>query len=107
MGGKMAEVKVPKTGDFTERLELAVVVSHTPEGLFILEFLKPEVFLYADEETGRFTKQEGKLASDVRIYIPPKTAKRLLNALKEQIEKYEEKYGKIIDSSETLAENKN
>ncbi len=86
----MGEVKVPKTSDFTERLEMAAVVAHTPEGLVILEFLKPDISLYADEKTGKLIKQEGKLASDVRIYLPLKTAKGLLNLLKEHIEKLEE-----------------
>jgi len=99
------EVEVPKTKDFTERLESAIVVAHTPDQMFIIEFLKPEISLYADKRTGKFTKQEGKLASDVRIYLPPKTAKSLLNALKEQIEKYEKEYGKIEDTSKSLTRN--
>jgi len=97
MGVGMEEnmTEVRRSQSFVERLAFNVVVGFTDEGTFVLEFLKPDLSLYAEEETGRIIGHGGKLVSDVRIYLPPKTARRMLSALEKSIEEYEKKFGEI------------
>ncbi|NJE26439.1 DUF3467 domain-containing protein [Thermococcus sp. MV5] len=89
------KTEVSKSQSFVERLSFKVVVGFTDEGTFVLEFLKPELSLYAEEETGRIIEHGGRLVSDVRIYLPPKTAKKMLSALEKSIKDYEKKFGEI------------
>lgn len=95
------EVETPKSPNFVERLVTNVVINHTPDDLFIIEFLRPELSLYAEKDSGKILGHKGMLVSDVRIYMTPKAAKRFLNALKENISKYEEKFGSIILEEDT------
>ena len=87
-------VDVGKTERFTERFAESVVVSHSYT-YFIFDFLKPDASLVARRDTGAIVGLRGSLKSDVRIFLSPPLAKKLLNILSDQIKKYEEKYGKI------------
>lgn len=95
------EVEIPKAPNFVERFVTSAVINHTPDELFIIEFLRPELSAYAEKNSGKILGHKGTLVSDVRIYMTPKVAKRFLNALKENIAKYEEKFGPIILEEDT------
>jgi len=88
------EIEINKSKEFTERFETAVVVSHTPEGFFVIEFLKPEIILVGDKG-GKIKGHKGTLVSDVRIILTPVVCKKFLHILEEQIKKFEEKFGEI------------
>jgi len=98
---KNNEVEIPKAPNFVERFVTSAVINHTPDDLFIIEFLRPELSAYAEKDSGKILGHKGILVSDVRIYMTPKAAKRFLNALKENISKYEEKFGSITLEEET------
>ena len=96
------EVEIPKSPNFVERFATSAIINHTTDDLFIIEFLKLDLSAYGEKDSGRILGHKGVLVSDVRILMTPKVAKRFLNALRENIEKYEEKFGEIIleESSE-------
>ena len=81
------KVEVPKTENFTERLASGVIVSYGPDEMFLIDFLKPEISVYADE-TGKILGHKGQLSIDVRIFMSPKVAEDLLKALKNSLERY-------------------
>ena len=96
MDGEKEERKeriVPHTDTFVERIAVNVIVAHTPEGFFVLDFLKPVVFLVVEGDEIKGYK--GEVRTDVRIFLSPITAKRLIRALKDQIDKYESTFGEI------------
>ena len=88
------EIVIGRTETFTERVATAVIVAHTQEGFFLFEFLRPNIVVTAGKD-GKFKGFKGELRSDVRIFLSPITAKKLLKVLDEQIRKYESKFGKI------------
>jgi len=87
------------TESYVERFASEVVVSHTPQGIFLLDFLYLKSSIIVDED-GRIKGYKGQLRPDVRIYLSPIICKRLLKALEDQIKKYEEKFGEIKESQE-------
>jgi hypothetical protein len=93
------KIRVLKTDDFVEKLAVAVIVGTTPEGFFVFDFLQPVAHLVAERD-GKVIGYEGELRDSVRIYTSPIVAKRLLNALKEQIDKYESMFGEIKTEKE-------
>ena len=88
------EIRISRTEDFIEILASGVVVAFSNDGLFILEFIKPDAVLVADS-TGRIKGFRGGMRSCARIYISPITAKNLLKSLSEQLKNYEKKFGEI------------
>ena len=91
---KDLEIVIGRTETFTERVATAVIVAHTQEGFFLFEFLRPNIVVTAGKD-GKFKGFKGELRSDVRVFLSPITAKKLLKVLDEQIKKYESKFGKI------------
>ena len=85
-----------KSEDFIERFASGVIVGFSNEGIFVIDFLKPDLKLYG--EKGRIVGSDSRLIPQTRIFLPPIVAKRLLHSLKGSIENYEKKYGKIIDT---------
>lgn len=92
---KESFIDIPKSEEYTERLISNIVVSRAPEGFFVLDFLRPDASVYAEEESGKIKGLRGKNVSDVRVFTSPQTAKRALIALEEQIENYEEEFGEV------------
>lgn len=88
------EREIPTTGDYTERIASAVVVATTPEGFFVIDFLRPVVSLIGGERN-KIKGYKGEQRPDVRIYTTPLVAKRLLKVLSHQVEEYEKKFGEI------------
>ena len=88
------EIEIKRTENFIELMASGVVVAFSDDGLFILEFIKPEVKLLGDK-SGRIVGFRGEMRSCARIFISPITAKKLLKALSSQLEKFEEKFGQI------------
>jgi len=46
---KEKEITVEPTDTFTERFAAGAVVAHTPDGFFIIDFLRPVVSLVRDD----------------------------------------------------------
>lgn len=89
------EVEIPKTETFTERFVTNAIITHTSDGNFILDFGRPAIGAYAEKKSGKILGYKGELKLDVRLVMSHISAKRLLNALKTNIERYESTYGEI------------
>lgn len=86
---------VKKSADFTERFAITAIVSFVPDGsVFVIDFLRPVMDIVVDKE-GRVKGVHGELELSVRIILPPIACKRLLNALRSAVEKYESMFGEI------------
>ena len=95
-GGK--EVEVPLSDTFTSRLADGCLLSYNHlSGLFVLDFQRADLKARGKAVEGRLMElhYEGTLKIDVRIFLTPLVAKRLLKALEENIKRYEEKFGEI------------
>jgi len=90
----MSEEILEPTKEHTERLAIGVIVGFNPEGLFVLEFLKPEISVVKDEE-GKIKGLKGENKPDVRVYLPPRACKKLLKVLENTIREYEKEFGEI------------
>jgi hypothetical protein len=101
---KKRKGELQKSDDFIERFASGIIVGFSNEGMFVIDFLKPDLKLY--EERGRIVGSESKLIPQTRIFLPPIVAKRLLYSLKGSVENYEKKYGKIGDAVITDDESK-
>jgi len=84
-------VIVPKSDTFTEKFVTNFIISHTPDDYFILDFGRPVFDTYADEESGKVLGHRGEVQLEVRLYMTPKNTKEMLDALRSNIERYEEK----------------
>ncbi|XRO77337.1 DUF3467 domain-containing protein [Methanocaldococcus sp. 10A] len=84
---------IPKAEDFIERFASGVIVGYSNEGVFIIDFLKPDIILY--DEGGKIVGNEARLLPQTRIFLPPKVAKVLMKALQNSIKDYEKKFGEI------------
>lgn len=91
---KEEEVEIKPTDTLVERLAAGIAITTTPNGLILVDFLKPVLSLMATK-SGKITAHKGELRPDVRIYLPPKVAKSFRDALNTHIEKYEKEYGEI------------
>ena len=86
---------VKRASDFVERTATSAVVSFPEDGsVFVIDFLKPNIDIVVDER-GKIVNVRGELEITARIVLPPMVCKRLLNALKNSIEKYESAFGEI------------
>ena len=89
------EVEVQKTETFTERFVTNAIIRHGSDGIFILDFGRPVMGVYAEKRSGKILGHKGELKLDVRLFMSPITAKGLLKSLKANIEGYESRYGEI------------
>jgi hypothetical protein len=89
------EVEIQKTETFTERFVTNAIITHTPDSNFILDFGRPVIGAYAEKKSGKILGHKGELKLDVRLFMSHISAKRLLKALKSNIEGYESSYGEI------------
>ena len=94
---KKRREEIPNSEDFIERFSTGVMVGFSSEGVFVIDYLKPDLKLYG--ENGKITGSKSKLIPQTRIFLPPIVAKRLLISLKGSIEKYEKKYGEIKNTA--------
>jgi len=82
------EEKVIETTDsFVERFAASVVVTVGKENIVVIDFLKPVLSLVGKD--GRIVGYKGELRPDVRIFLPYSVAKKLRDALSEQIKRVE------------------
>ena len=92
---------VRKSSNFVETLATSVIVSFPNDGsVFILDFLKPVMDIVADEK-GKIKGIHGELELNTRVILPPIVCKKLLNTLKDTIDKYESAFGEIKVREET------
>lgn len=88
--------EVPKSEEFVERITAGVVVStNHPQGIFIIDSLRPDLSLRASKKDGSIQDISGRNICDVRLFITPQIAKRLCKSLKKQLGEYEEKMGEV------------